>query len=142
MTLTKRVLSAAGVIVLSAGTAWAGGGQPHSGSAPSASGQLEQLSFEQLDVNQDGKLSAAEYNAGIISQGSAGTQSPQASSGGMSVDSSSGAPVLKSEPSPMASDFEHADQDRDGQLSRSEFDTLASSGASSEPLKRESSLGS
>jgi hypothetical protein len=127
MTLTKRVLSAAGVIALSAGTAWAGGGQQHS-SAPSMSGQLEQLSFEQLDVNQDGKLSAAEYNAGIISQGSARTQSPQASSGGSSA--------------PMASDFEHADRDRDGQLSRSEFDTLASSGASSEPLKRESSLGS
>jgi Ca2+-binding EF-hand superfamily protein len=125
MTLSKRILGAASVLALSMGTAWAGGGhhsQQSSGS--SMSPPSEQISFERLDVNGDGQVSRAELKGGVAGMTS---DSPGASAGSsQQAESSQGS----GESGPLAK-FDSADRDKDGQLSRSEFETLAASGAGS-----------
>lgn len=131
MKLNKTILGAASVLALSMGTAWAGGGQhAEQSSSSTMSPPTEQLSFERLDVNGDGQVSRAELSGGLPGMASG---SPSASSGS-SEQASSG--------SEQQAKFESADADKDGQLSRSEFETLASSEGANQPSQREPSLGS
>lgn len=137
MIFGRTILGAASALALSIGGAWAAGGMEHGGSPMSGQQEPSTLSFEQLDVNQDGKLSAAEYNAGLIGEGQGSISGSASNASSADTSASSGADA------PMASGFERADEDRDGQLSRSEFETLASSeGEQGDASQRHPSLGS